>query len=188
MLTKLFCAAVTYICNLCEVFFQVKKGRHCCTNWHKLCKGTIPLLFQKAEALRFHVQFEWGAHLQNGLRSQVTHLMGWVTLLKKCHTKWKVPALDHPSGSTYFLEADLVTRSTYLWANMSCLQLHFVGQPRPVIQRRINSLTLLSLSFSTQHEKNPYPEWHPLDQSRSWRWRSRGQRRSRRGRTQTWTL
>ena len=137
--------------------FPSEKGRHCCTNWHKLCKGKIPvakqrgirtttewaLLFQKAEDLRFHVQFEWGAHLQNGLRSQVTPLMGWVTLFKKCRSKWKVPVLDHPSGSTYFLEADLVTRLTYLWANISCLQLHFVGQPRPVIQRRINSMTLL---------------------------------------------
>ena len=56
-----------------------------------------------------------------------------------------------PSGSTYLLEADRAIASTYRWANLSCVHCTSVGQSRPPIQRRINSLTLLSLLHSTYH-------------------------------------
>ena len=60
--------------------------------------------------------------------------------------------MDLQSGSTYLLEADRATESTYLVAYVSCLHLHSESQSRPVIQRQINPLTLLAASFSNQHQ------------------------------------
>ena len=53
--------------------------------------------------------------------------------------------LDQPSGYTFLLEADQATRSTYLWAFISCVHSTSVCQPHPVIRRPIDSLTLLSV-------------------------------------------
>ena len=48
--------------------------------------------------------------------------------------------------STYFLEADWATRSTYFNTSIRSVQWTSVCQSRPVIQRWINSLTLLPLA------------------------------------------
>ena len=58
---------------------------------------------------------------------------------------WVMIEADQPSGSTHLLEEDQATGSTHLWAHMSCLDCTSVGQARPIIWTRLNSLTLLSL-------------------------------------------
>ena len=64
---------------------------------------------------------------------------------------WVALEVNQPSGSTFLLEADLVNVSTHLWAYISWVHGHSLCQSRPVIQRWINSLTLLAASFSIQH-------------------------------------
>ena len=57
--------------------------------------------------------------------------------------------VDKATESTYLLDADRATGSTYLWAYISCVHFTSVRQSRPVIQSQISSLTLLSAYFYT---------------------------------------
>ena len=52
-------------------------------------------------------------------------------------------------------QPDRSTRSSFVWAYLSCVHCTPVCQSRPVIRRRIHSLTLLSAYLSTFHLKLP---------------------------------
>ena len=65
--------------------------------------------------------------------------------------------VDHSTGSTYLLEANRATRSTHLWAYISCVHCTSVCHYHPVIWRWINSLTLLSTYFlSNTHSRKSH--------------------------------
>ena len=52
--------------------------------------------------------------------------------------------------------SDQATRSTCLWVYISSVHCTFASQSRPIIRRRINSLTLLSAYFSTFQLLQPW--------------------------------
>ena len=66
---------------------------------------------------------------------------------RKCRVEFVV---DEANVCTYVLEENRASRSTWLWACISCVHCMSVRQSRPVIGRHINSLTLLSVSFSIE--------------------------------------
>ena len=65
--------------------------------------------------------------------------------------------MNQQSRSTYLQEANWVTISTFLWPDISSVHCSTVYLSCPVIQRGINSLIIISASFSTsQLNLKPY--------------------------------